>query len=46
MLHDKFIVARKLFWTGSGQNWERQIDWIFIEFGLRFCPRNKRSLNK
>jgi len=30
----------------EGQNLERQIDGIFIEFGPRFCPRNKRSLKK
>jgi len=35
------------FWTGGeGQNRERQIDGIFIEFGPRFCPRNERSLKK
>jgi len=33
------------FWTGGGgQNRERQIDGVFIEFGPLFCPRNKRSL--
>jgi len=29
---------------GRGQNRERQIDEMFIEFGPRFCPRNKHSL--
>jgi len=33
------------FWT-EAQNRERQIDGIFIEFGPRSCPRNKRSLKK
>jgi len=37
-------VARELFLDRGGQNRERQIDGIFIEFGSRFCPRNKRSL--
>jgi len=31
---------------GEGQNRERQIDGIFIEFEPRFCPRNKRTLKK
>jgi len=30
----------------GGQNRERQINGIFIEFGPLFCPRNKRSLKK
>jgi len=37
-------VARELFLDRGGQNRERQIDGFFIEFGPRFCPRNKRSL--
>jgi len=37
--------AETIFGQG-GQNWERQIDGVFIEFGPRFCPRNKRSLKK
>jgi len=35
--------------TIFGQGWqnrERQIVGFFIEFGPRFCPRNKRSLIK
>jgi len=46
-------VAREQFLDGGGggvrgvrQNRERQLDRIFIEFGPRFCPRNKRSLKK
>jgi len=37
----KETVARELFLTRGGN---RQIDGFFIEFGPRFCPRNKRSL--
>jgi len=37
--------AETVFEQGR-QNQERQIDGICIEFGPRFCPRNKRSLKK
>jgi len=37
--------AGTIFGQG-GQNRERQIDGIVIEFGPRFCPRDKRSLKK
>jgi len=43
LLH--FSGAGNYFWIG-GQNWERQIDGVFIEFGPGFYPRNKRSLKK
>jgi len=36
-------AARELF-LDRGQNRESQIDGIIIEFGPRFCPRNKRPL--
>jgi len=38
--------AGTIFGQGGGQNRERQIDGTFIEFGPRFCPRNKRYLKK
>jgi len=37
--------AGTIFGQGE-QNWECQIDGIFIEFGPLFCLRNKRSLKK
>jgi len=47
LLIHKVSGAGTIFGLGEGgQNRERQIDGVFIEFGPRFCPRSKRSLKK